>query len=268
MQILTQDSETLSIHFTKTEIRFFTEDEDAVTYMCDFSASWFSKFVPPDVVMSDETRTRLQVSCHRDTFLQSFNILDDNELEFMVVIKETDEGELKVIKTRDLVIVESSVRFKVDEEVRCEETYIFPPAQLLISGGVRQFKPVAGIFKKDAKSETMQLDFTPEKLSFGGMIHKKFGYEIAVQELDQYGVYLSRQHELATNYKILIPLKHLLGILKVAELVEGDFNCAMECISEDSAVCFFFTKSNHFTFNIGLAAVQFENKDTDMIDND
>ena len=136
MQILTQDSETLSIHFTKTEIRFFTEDEDAVTYMCDFQASWFSKFVPPDVVMNDDMGARLQVSCHRDAFLQSFNILDDNELEFMVIIKETDEGELKVIKTRDLVIVESSMSFKVDEEVRCDETYIFPPSQLLIQGRV------------------------------------------------------------------------------------------------------------------------------------
>ena len=110
----------------------------------------------------------------------------------MVFIKETDEGELKVIKTRDLVIVESVVAFKVDEEVTCDETYIFPPSQLLIQGRVSQFKPVKDIFKKDAKSETMQMDFSPEKLGFGGVINKKFGYEIAVQELDQYGVYLSR----------------------------------------------------------------------------
>ena len=110
--------------------------EDPVTYMCDFSASWFSKFVPPDVVMKEQVGPRLQVSCHRDTFLQSFNIIDDNELEFMVVIKETDEGELKVIKTRDLVIVESEVGFTVDEEVSCDETYIFPPTQLLIQGRV------------------------------------------------------------------------------------------------------------------------------------
>ena len=82
--------------------------------MCDFSASWFSKFVPPDVVMNEPDLPRLQASCHRDTFLQSFNIIDDNELEFMVVIKETDEGELKVIKTRDLVIVEAVVSFSVD----------------------------------------------------------------------------------------------------------------------------------------------------------
>lgn len=76
--------------------------------------------------------------------------------------------------------------------MRCDETYIFPPAQLLIKGRVSQFKPVKDIFKKDAKSETMQMDFNPEKLTFGGMLNKKFGYEVAVQELDQYGVYLSR----------------------------------------------------------------------------
>ena len=103
--------------------------------MCDFTASWFSKFVPPEVV-SHEKVLRLQVTCHRDTFLQSFNIIDDTELEFMVIIKETDEGELKVIKTRDLVIVESRMAFKVDQDVTCDETYIFPPTQLLIKGRV------------------------------------------------------------------------------------------------------------------------------------
>ena len=73
----------------------------------------------------------------------------------MVILKETDEGDLKVIKTRDLVIVESRMVFKVDQDVTCDETYIFPPTQLLIKGRVSQFKPVKDIFKKDAKSETM-----------------------------------------------------------------------------------------------------------------
>lgn len=63
-----------------------------------------------------------------------------------------------------------------------------------------------------------------------------------------------------------MPLKHILGVLKVAEMVEGEFSCAMECISDDSAVCFLFTKTNNFQFNIGLASVFFENKDTDMLD--
>lgn len=71
---------------------------------------------------------------------------------------------------------------------------------------------------------------------------------------------------MAQTYQIKIALKHILGVLKVAELVDGDFCCAMECISEDSAVCFLFTKAANFQFNIGVASVYFENKDADMID--
>lgn len=65
---------------------------------------------------------------------------------------------------------------------------------------------------------------------------------------------------------VKLPFKHILGVLKVAELVDGDFSCAMECIAEDAAVCFLFTKSNNFQFNIGVAQVYFENKDAEMID--
>lgn len=61
-------------------------------------------------------------------------------------------------------------------------------------------------------------------------------------------------------------MKHILGILKVAELVEGDFCCAMECIGEDSAVCFLFTKAPNFQFNIGVASVYFESKDEENMD--
>lgn len=68
VSILTQDSEELSMHFTKTDIRFFTQQEDCTTYMCDFSAPWFSKFVAPDFVLRGEG-DRMQVTCHRDTFL-------------------------------------------------------------------------------------------------------------------------------------------------------------------------------------------------------
>ena len=58
----------------------------------------------------------------------------------------------------------------------------------------------------------------------------------------------------------------MLGVLKVAELVEGDFCCAMECIDKETAVCFLFTKVNNFQFNIGVAQVFFENKDNDLIE--
>ena len=64
--------------------------------------------------------------------MQSFNLIDDTELEFMVEIREQDEGVLKVMKTRDMVIVESSMVFRIDQDVICDETYIFPNDQLLI----------------------------------------------------------------------------------------------------------------------------------------
>jgi len=51
---LTQNTNDLSIHFTKTEVRFFTQNEDSSTYMCDFAASWFSKFIAPECVLKDQ----------------------------------------------------------------------------------------------------------------------------------------------------------------------------------------------------------------------
>lgn len=44
----------------------------------------------------------------------------------MVEIRGEDEGALKVMKTRDMVIVESSMVFRIDQDVICDETYIFP----------------------------------------------------------------------------------------------------------------------------------------------
>ena len=102
------------MHFTKTDIRFFTQHEDTTTYMCDFQASWFSKFVAPEYLANNEC-DRLQVTCHRDTFLQSFNLMDDTELEFMVEIQDSEMGALKVLKTRDMVIVESTMAFAIDQ---------------------------------------------------------------------------------------------------------------------------------------------------------
>ena len=55
--------------------------------MCDFSASWFSKFVAPECVTQGDG-DRLQITCCKDTFLQSFNLIDDTELEFVVEIRE------------------------------------------------------------------------------------------------------------------------------------------------------------------------------------
>ena len=103
MRILTQNSETLSIHFTQRGIRFFTKQEDGSTLLCDFKAGWFSHFVWEANFLTEI----LQVTCYRDTFLESFQVLGDTEIEFMLEILNESEGALKVIKTREQTIVEA-----------------------------------------------------------------------------------------------------------------------------------------------------------------
>ena len=60
----------------------------------------------PECILQQEIEV-LQVKVGRDVFLQSFNIIDDVELEFLVNFDNTLTGKLKVIKTRDLYIVEA-----------------------------------------------------------------------------------------------------------------------------------------------------------------
>jgi len=40
----------------------------------------------------------------------------------------------------------------------------------------------------------------------------------------------------------------------------------MEVVDQDSAMCFFFTKTRDFCFTIGVGSIQFENLDDKMID--
>lgn len=128
VQILTADAEDFFIHFTKTHIRLFNTFRDDSTYMVDFQAPWFSKFMAPDVIIAEENGLEiLQIRISRDIFLQSFNILDDTELEFLVAFNaEAEFGKLKVIKTRDLCIIEANVGFDVEKAITCDENYNFP----------------------------------------------------------------------------------------------------------------------------------------------
>ena len=164
----------------------------------------------------------------------------------MIDIRDQDSGVLKVLKTRDMVIVESEMVFRIDPEVICDETYVFPHEQLLIRARLDCINQVKHIFRQNAKAEILELDFTKTKLSFKGQVNKKVGYEIQADRLENYGVYLARQSAMAQDYAIKMPLKHILGVLKVAEIFECEFCCAMECMNDDSAVCFLFAKSNNF----------------------
>ena len=155
--------------------------------------------------------------------------------------------------------------FKIDSNIVCDEMYIFPEDQLLIKSKLGYLKPIKDIFRQNAKTETLLVNFTPHKMSFSGIQNKKSTYDLQTHLLDRYGNYLAQNSQAATNYQIGLQMKHILGVLRIAEIVDGDLFCAMECIDEDSAICFIFTKNTHFTFNVGVASVRFENKDAEAI---
>jgi hypothetical protein len=122
--------------------------------------------------------------------------LDDTELEFLISFSGGAEyGKLKVIKTRDLYIIEANVGFDVDKEIQCDENYNFPEDQLLINSHPKHLKNLKGIFKTKSKSEVLELSFYEETLVFKGDINKKFDYEIKTKSLENYGNYLENGHE-------------------------------------------------------------------------
>ena len=82
------------------------------------------------------------------------------------------------------------MRFHIDTEIDCDETYVFPDDQLLIKSRLGQMQPVKHIFRLNAKSEVLTLDFSPDKLGFKGQINKKFGYELQANTFDNLGVYV------------------------------------------------------------------------------
>ena len=83
--------------------------------------------MPPEVVKNDEVEL-LQIICSRKLFMESFHLMEDNEIDFLVTFDKggNSMGKLKVIKTRDLFIVEAHIPFEVSHEMMCEEDYNFP----------------------------------------------------------------------------------------------------------------------------------------------
>mmetsp|Transcript_1833 Transcript_1833/g.3209 ORF Transcript_1833/g.3209 Transcript_1833/m.3209 type:complete len:370 (-) Transcript_1833:226-1335(-) len=262
VQIITSEKEDFFMHFSKTHIRLFNMFRDESTYMVDFQAPWFSKFMAPNVILNDEQGIEiLQIRVNRDIFLQSFNLLDDSELEFLVSINnEAEFGKLKVIKTRDQYIIEANVGFDIEKQIQCDENYNFPEEQLLLNSNPKQLKNLRGIFKNKSKIEVLQLSFLKNQLVFKGEFNKKFDYEVKSNTLDNYGNYLENGNEKVEEFQINLGLKHIVGLIKICELVEGNFMSAMELLSANSCVNFLFTHNHQrdFKFIIGIGNVAFQ----------
>ena len=123
-----------------------------------------------------------------------------------------------------------------------------------------QLSAIKDIFKKDARTSWMLMSFCEQGPGLevkGG--DRRTTYEISRERLMKFGTYLDKSNNFAQNYQILVPLKHILGTLKIVEMIDGNFKSAMELTSHDSACCFLFTETDNFMFMMGLSSIRFEN---------
>ena len=64
---------------------------------------------------------------------------------------------MKLIKTRDMFIIDVRVPFSIDEELQYDEIYTFLPEHYLINSSVKHLKNLKEIFK--SKSEILEMNF-------------------------------------------------------------------------------------------------------------
>lgn len=62
---------------------------------------------------------------------------------------------MKMLKTRDIAIIEAHILFDVESEIQCDEVYNFPDDHLLLSTPGRHLKPLKPLFSKNAKQEVL-----------------------------------------------------------------------------------------------------------------
>jgi hypothetical protein len=223
-------------------------------YMLDLLASYFSKFIPPDCLQQNDT---LQISVDRDVLLHSLNVIDDTELDLTVKITDPNFGELRILKTRELFLIQASCPFSVAETVTNKDSYVFPDSQLLLKTQSKNLKTIKSLFNQ---KDCMSLKFQPELLTFSGASEGDSSvFEINQKSLrdanSSFGVYISReQSQMASCFQIGLMYKHISGLVKIADAIEGSVAMAMETVSDSASVVFLFTKGRDVAYTIGTNA--------------
>ena len=74
-----------------------------------------------------------------------------------------------------------------------------------------------------------------------------------------FGVYISREEsQMASHFSVNLLYKHMAGLLKIADYIDGQVAIAMETVSDTAAVVFLFTKARDIYYTIGVQNVKFE----------
>lgn len=141
-----------------------------------------------------------------------------------MVCDDLNFGHFRVIKTRENYVVEANVSFDIEKEVSCDDNYEFPEDQMLILGDAKFFKNLKGIFKAKSKQEVLNISFVQDCIYFKGEVNRDLTYEINPKILTNYLYYLSseEEHQKSRNFTISVSLRHILSLLKICDLIEGN----------------------------------------------
>ena len=101
------------------------------------------------------------------------------------------------------------------------------------------------VFKKQATTEQLNMQFEADKLKFSGIFNKKFTWTVDSAKFNRYGTYLG-SYPKSDIFSIKMSLWHVLGVLRISEIIGGRFSLAMEQMEEDGAECFLFSEETYF----------------------
>ena len=232
-----QDDFNLQLHQNK--IRFMSNYEDN-NFVADISNSFFHKFKALED-LKDMRETFIQLRINRDEFLKWFNIQDDREVEFIILFNNNDSGRIQILKTRDTFTVETQLLFEViklteKEKEIYELEYSFSPEMFLVNSSFRQFKNIKNIFKTKMKAESIKMNFQRDELLLTGEFNSKLSLQLQTKDFDNYLNYANLDGEIVKgdNFEIKVPLRFLGLALKISEMMESQFQIAMELVGRDS----------------------------------
>ena len=106
------------------------------------------------------------------------------------------------------------------------------------------------------------MQFEPAQLKFSGIFNKKFTWTVDSAKFERYGTYVG-QYPKSDIFSIKMSLWHVLGVLRISEIIGGRFSLAMEQVDEDDANCFLFSEESYFQFLVLISSVAFEDLSKD-----
>ena len=91
-------------------------------------------------------------------------------------------------------------------------------------------------------------------MKFEGDIDRKHKYSVRSELFDGYKKYLDNDIEHPSNFEIWLSMVHLVGILKICEILGSNFCAVMELTSENECFALYFTKTHaqDFAFIIAI----------------